>query len=219
MAKRRAKWEIAVLTDAVRASRSIASTLRCLGLRPAGANYEALKREVRLLGLDTSHWTGKGHRRGSTIPVASPRPLSDYLRKGVACNTRNLKRRLLDAGVLPFRCAGCGLAEWLGGPIPLELDHVDGDRENNDISNLKLLCPNCHALTPTYRGRNIRIGRGGARRSVDGDCLGGEIGRHAGLSETLSPHREIVAVKPVKLGEGPGQLDLPEITPSQALQR
>jgi hypothetical protein len=44
---------------------------------------------------------------------------------------------------------------WEGGPIPLELDHVDGDRRNNDPSNLRLLCPNCHALTPTYRGRNI----------------------------------------------------------------
>ena len=46
-----------------------------------------------------------------------------------------------------------------GGSIPLELDHVDGDRTNNLLCNLRLVCPNCHALTPTYRGRNIALRR------------------------------------------------------------
>jgi len=45
----------------------------------------------------------------------------------------------------------------MGGPIPLELDHIDGCRSNNQLQNLRLLCPNCHALTPTYRSKR-RIG-------------------------------------------------------------
>jgi len=47
-----------------------------------------------------------------------------------------------------------GLSEWQSRPIPLELDPIDGDPRNNRLGNLRLLCPNCHAFTPTYRGRN-----------------------------------------------------------------
>jgi hypothetical protein len=52
-------------------------------------------------------------------------------------------------------CERCGLTEWLGDPIPLELEHSDGDNKNNQKENLLLLCPNCHAKTEYYRGRNI----------------------------------------------------------------
>lgn len=57
------------------------------------------------------------------------------------------------------KCEGCGLEEWQGHQIPLELEHTDGDNKNNTKENLKLLCCNCHALTPTWRGRNINSGK------------------------------------------------------------
>jgi hypothetical protein len=53
------------------------------------------------------------------------------------------------------RCEGCLLYDWCGEPIPLELDHINGDRSDNRLEKLRLLCANCHALTPTYGGRNI----------------------------------------------------------------
>jgi 5-methylcytosine-specific restriction endonuclease McrA len=53
------------------------------------------------------------------------------------------------------KCQICNNATWLENPIPLELDHISGDRDDNSESNLRLLCPNCHALTPTYKGKNI----------------------------------------------------------------
>lgn len=55
------------------------------------------------------------------------------------------------------KCESCGLKDWLGVPIPLELHHVDGDSENNKEINLQLLCPNCHTLTPTFRNKSGRI--------------------------------------------------------------
>lgn len=57
------------------------------------------------------------------------------------------------------RCEECGLNEWNSQPIPLELEHCDGNNKNNTKENLKLLCCNCHALTPTWRGRNINSGK------------------------------------------------------------
>jgi hypothetical protein len=52
------------------------------------------------------------------------------------------------------RCESCSLSEWLGSPIPLQLDHIDGNSDNNSRVNLRLLCPNCHALTPTFGNKN-----------------------------------------------------------------
>ena len=63
------------------------------------------------------------------------------------------------------RCEICKLEEWLGQPIALERDHIDGDSANNTESNLRLLCPNCHAQTPTFCGRN----RGRGRKSLRGN--------------------------------------------------
>lgn len=54
------------------------------------------------------------------------------------------------------KCEMCGISEWLGKPITLELDHIDGDSSNPSRKNLRLLCPNCHSQTSTFRGRNIK---------------------------------------------------------------
>lgn len=65
------------------------------------------------------------------------------------------KLLLIERG---HKCESCGLETWLEKPIKLELHHVDGNSDNNDRSNLQLLCPNCYALTPTYRAANIGNG-------------------------------------------------------------
>jgi 5-methylcytosine-specific restriction endonuclease McrA len=69
-----------------------------------------------------------------------------------------LKKRLLRAGLLGAKCSitECGLSTWLGRPIALHLDHINGDRRDNRVENLRLLCPNCHSQTDTYAGRNIK---------------------------------------------------------------
>jgi 5-methylcytosine-specific restriction endonuclease McrA len=57
------------------------------------------------------------------------------------------------------KCMSCELTEWLGQPIPLEVDHTDGNAGNNAYENLKLLCANCHGITPTWKGKNRGNGR------------------------------------------------------------
>lgn len=56
-------------------------------------------------------------------------------------------------------CGECGITEWNGKEITLELDHVNGNNRDNRLQNLLLLCPNCHSQTPTWRGRNINSGK------------------------------------------------------------
>lgn len=68
--------------------------------------------------------------------------------------TNKLRIRLLEENIFEHKCNNCDLTVWLGNPIPLELNHINGINTDNSLSNLELLCPNCHALTPTYRGRN-----------------------------------------------------------------
>jgi 5-methylcytosine-specific restriction endonuclease McrA len=61
------------------------------------------------------------------------------------------------------RCGKCQLSEWLGQPIPLEVDHINGDRTDHRRENLEAICPNCHAQTPTWRGRGLKILNDGPR--------------------------------------------------------
>jgi hypothetical protein len=70
---------------------------------------------------------------------------------------KRIKARLFANGLKEKQCECCGNDTWNGEPIPLELDHIDGDRTNNRLENLKIICPNCHAQTETYRGKNKRV--------------------------------------------------------------
>jgi hypothetical protein len=153
----RRKWTDLQLADAVKSCISAAEVMRTLGVHVGGANYETIKRRIADLKFDTSHWLGCGHLKGKTHNWAPKKPLEELLNRGVRYNTMCLKRRLIREGVMRPACSVCALSEWLSKPIPLELDHIDGDRENNSLENLQLLCPNCHAMTPTYRGRNMRF--------------------------------------------------------------
>ena len=80
----------------------------------------------------------------------------EYLRKGSSINSHKLKLKLLREGLKARRCEQCKLDEWLGKPIPIELHHQNGDRLDNRLDNLKLLCPNCHALTENHAGKGLR---------------------------------------------------------------
>src|SRR5687767_9558719 len=95
------RWTDEALTAAVRGCRSIAQVLRALGLRPVGGNYSTMGRAIARLGLDTSHFRGKGWRQGSSTPVVPPRPLDVVLvRESPQIHRGTLKRRLVRAGLL-----------------------------------------------------------------------------------------------------------------------
>lgn len=142
------------VAEALRNSRSLAQVLAKLGVRPGG-NQARLRDLIQEMGLDTTHLVGKGWRRGTTAPPVPARPIEDLLVDGRYAVTNRLKKRLIDEGLKGSRCEMCARGSWNGHAIPLELDHINGRRDDNRLVNLRVLCPNCHAQTDTYRGKNI----------------------------------------------------------------
>jgi 5-methylcytosine-specific restriction endonuclease McrA len=143
------------LREAVKDSFSIAEVLRKLELNPYGSNYSTIQKRFKEHDIDISHFTGQGYAKGKTYP---PRPviaMTDILSGNVQyVNSNRLRLRLISEGIFQHKCYNCNLTEWLGDPIPLELEHIDGNHANNKLENLTLLCPNCHTKTLTYRGKN-----------------------------------------------------------------
>lgn len=145
------------MKEAIKTSRSMRETLRRIGLVPVGGNYLTLKRHIKQLGLDTSHFRGQPWNRGLKITSNPGQPLEAILKVGVFYKSFKLKRRLFAAGLKPQYCEKCGWAEkTTDGYLPLEIHHINGDPTDNRLENLEILCPNCHAMKPNYRARNRR---------------------------------------------------------------
>ena len=144
------------LAAAVARSTSIAQVLRFLKLSPTGCNYKAMHQHFKRLGLGTSHFTGQGHLRGKRHSWTPKRALAEILVQGSNYQTTShLKARLIKEGALDNRCALCEQPPcWRGRPLVLILDHVNGDRSDHRIHNLRLLCPNCNSQQETFAGRN-----------------------------------------------------------------
>jgi hypothetical protein len=139
---------------------SIGGVLAALGCGVSGTNYRRVHNMVRELGLDTSHWRGMGHLRGKSHTWTPSRPLSEVLvEHSTYVNLLQLKKRLVAESVLTYACAICGLSEWRGQRIVLQLDHVNGVGDDHRLENIRLLCPNCHSQTETFCGRNMRVRR------------------------------------------------------------
>jgi hypothetical protein len=115
------------------------------------------------------------------------RPIDEYLVTGREVNRTHLKSRLLAEGLKENRCERCGIGDWLGAPLSMALHHVNGDGDNNRLGNLKMLCPNCHAQTPNFSGRNRRLRRlEAALVSVGAAPLEGDTQRRLPLARKLA---------------------------------
>lgn len=161
------RWSDTDFTQAVKLSRSVRQVLGLLGLNQTGSNYQTVWKYVRLLSLDTSHWTGKGSNKGLShiggarkLEPAEVLVLDRY--SGLKTHPDRVRRAMLESGV-PESCAVCSLPPvWNGSFLRLTIDHRDGNSLDNRPDNVRFLCPNCHSQTSTFGALNI--GKAGYRR-------------------------------------------------------
>ncbi|MER7934995.1 MULTISPECIES: HNH endonuclease signature motif containing protein [unclassified Streptomyces] len=141
------------LRRAVAEATSVAAALRALGVAPYDNRLRAaFRRWVAEDGLDTAHFLGQAHQRGKPGATPVKRAEDILVRHDGERRTRShlLRRALRETGV-PEECAECGVgSEWQGRPMTLEIDHINGDWQDDRRGNLRLLCPNCHATTSTW---------------------------------------------------------------------
>ena len=118
-----------------------------------GSSRQSVKDRCIKLSIPIPTATGacmtKNACKANTIPV------DQYFVKGVNRTGHTTRDKLIREHLKEYKCECCGnTGEWLGQPLTLELDHINGDHLDNRLENLRFLCPNCHAQTDTFRGKN-----------------------------------------------------------------
>lgn len=139
------EWKDRII-EAVNSSITMTEAYTKLGLE-----RKTFKRMAEELGVYKPNQSGKGKTKNNAKRVLT----EDILSNKVPFQSHKLKIRLLKEGYFKKKCYNCGKTKWLGYDIPLELHHKNGKHTDNSLDNLTLLCPNCHALTDTYRSKNL----------------------------------------------------------------
>ncbi len=152
------KWTDFQLVVAVKNLKSTRAVIGALGLIPAGGNYQQVRKRIQDLDLDTSHFLGKGWGKGMFFE-RSVIPIESILVQNSFYQSHKLKQRLFSLGLKQKKCEECGWKKVSeDGRVPVELDHINGIRNDNRLENLRILCPNCHSLKLTHRGKNKKRG-------------------------------------------------------------
>ena len=155
--KRKSKYTKELLSPIVSNCRSIGQVIDRLGLSRTGGTYKNLKFHIKRHKISTKHFLGQGWNKfGQPDFNNGKEDIKQYFNKQVKRKPNHVKSRVLTYGLKQNICEQCGIKGdkgWLGKDITIELHHIDGCRSNNDLSNLQMLCPNCHSQTHNYRNR------------------------------------------------------------------
>lgn len=138
------RYTIDDIANAVKGSTTLTDVVRKLGLSVAGGNMETISKKIRQHNIDISHFVGKSFNKGKR--ATNKKDIEFYLTDNIFVKSDYLRKRLIKEKIFPHRCMLCGLSKWQGRRIPLELHHLNGDRMNNTLENIMIICPNCHKL-------------------------------------------------------------------------
>lgn len=149
----RTKWEEIEeeLRQIVKEEKSYSAVLTRLGKKSKSGNYLTLQKYIKRYNIDISHFDPYSRLPKNKIP------LNEILEgKHPSYGTAALKQRLYDTGLKQKKCKECGITTWNNKSITLELDHINGISNDHKYNNLRILCPNCHSQTPTFKAKNIK---------------------------------------------------------------
>lgn len=139
-------------------SAGYSDVLRKMGLNPKGGNPRTLKKYIQKFGLDETRL--KENRHELFVKCAkNVNSRNTYATEDILNNLHPnyhsslLLKRLVNEGYKPYRCEICGLTQWNEKYISLQLHHINGDRQDNNLLNLQILCPNCHSQTDNFSGK------------------------------------------------------------------
>lgn len=145
------KYTRELLTEAVKTATSFSQLAVQLNIKPIGSTITNLAKRCKKLNVDTSHFTGQSHQKGR--PVRNRLTSEELFVLGVPetgrIEPRRLRQGLLAIGI-PYRCECGNAGDWLGKPLRLQVDHVNGKYWDNRTENLRFICPNCHTQTETW---------------------------------------------------------------------
>ena len=136
---------------------SVASTCESATKAAAqlGISYDTYRKHATRLNVFNTNPNRRGIKRSKDEYFKRTIPLEEILQgKHPHYGRLGLKRKLFEAGLKENKCEICGIKEWNGTPLQMQLDHIDGNTYNHSIENLRMICPNCHSQTETFCGKN-----------------------------------------------------------------
>jgi hypothetical protein len=144
-------WDISNedFINIIKESKSYIEVLQKCGYTNYG-NNKTIKKRIKLLNLSTKHFIK------FIIPINKTISHDKiFIKDSTYNNNTNIKKILYKYYNWEYKCNICNIKDWLSKSISLELDHINGNNKDNRFENLRLLCPNCHSQTPTFRCKNI----------------------------------------------------------------
>lgn len=144
-------------TAAVQEVVSMAQLVKKLDMVISGWNYKNLYGRIQRLQLSTAHWKGRAELAADgTSRLLSQPLLAEILVENSPYDPSSMRRLVIKHNLLAYQCAKCGISEWMGEPLQLQLDHINGKRRDQRLENLRWLCPNCHTQTETWGRKRKR---------------------------------------------------------------
>jgi len=156
----RIKYNVDTFTEAVLSSTSLSDILKKMNLRAAGGNFKTIKKYIKDLDIDISHFTTK-EEYGKMLSGKNKKPIEFYLVESSINWSSHIKNRLYKEGLKERKCEKCGQDEmWNGERMSLIIDHINGKNDDCRLENLRIVCPNCNATLEThcrgYKGIGIK---------------------------------------------------------------
>ena len=150
------KYSKEILQEVVSTSKSVSESLRKLNLSPNGGMHQYITKLIKKFDINTSHFLG---RRSNLGKVTNRRKDAESILvygETRREKTHQLKRAMLEKGI-PHICSQCKIdAKYNGKELTLQIDHVNGNWKDNNLENLRFMCPNCHSQTETFGVKNYK---------------------------------------------------------------